>query len=71
MAKKRYYDGKDGMIKKDMNAQANMPQQSIMKPYPKSPGYLPENLNDGLSGIDSDMKFDNAKKMGNLKPEKF
>ena len=49
---------------------ANLPQGVIIKKYPSSFGYLPENLNDGLSGIDKQVSLDNAKKRGNLKPKK-
>jgi hypothetical protein len=66
---KRYYDG--GMISQPKNDLANMPQQVIIKKYPSGSGYLPENLNDTISGIDSQMGKDNAKKTGNLQPEKY
>ena len=48
-----------------------MPQNVIFKKYPPSSGYLPENLNDGLSGIDSQIGKDNSKKSSNLKPKKI
>ena len=69
MAKKRYYDG-EGMISEDRNAMANLPQNVVIKEYPSTSGYLPENLNDGLSGIDEQMRLDNSKKSGGFKPKK-
>lgn len=62
MPKKRYYDKmqerKDGSMIGGSTGIANMPQNVIMKYYPKGGAYMPENLNDGLSGIDSQMSSD-------------
>ena len=69
MAKKRYYGG-DIRMNNDTSAMANLPQQVVIKKYPPSTGYLPENLNDGMSGIDSQVSLDNAKKSSNLEPKK-
>jgi len=62
MPKKRYYDKKmskreGGMISKT-NDQACMPTGVVMKFYPKDMSYLPENLNDGLSGVDGQVSSD-------------
>ena len=67
---KKFYSTKEGMLNSDKSAPANMPQKSFIKIYPESPGYLPENLNDGMSGIDSQMGLDNTKKKSSLKPKK-
>ena len=72
MAKKRYYDemyaGYDArrrqehedsmMIKEDKSAVANLPQQVIMKEYPKSPYYEQGKLNDNLRGVDRQLADD-------------
>jgi len=73
MAKKRYYSGGDfgSMISPNSSAIANLPQEVMIKKYPETSGYLKENLNDGISGIDSQMGKDNSKKNKNLQPEKF
>lgn len=59
-----------GMISEDHSAIANMPQNVMMKAYPKEGGYLPENLDDTLSGVDRQMSKDNSKKMSHLDPKK-
>ena len=65
---KRYYD--EGMISEDRSAMANLPQQVVIKKYSTPEGFLPENLNDGLSGVDKQISLDNAKKRGSLVPKK-
>lgn len=70
---KKFYDQStmyDGMIKQNNTSFANMPTETVFKQYPASGGFLPENLNDGMSGIDSQIGLDNAKKRGSLKPKK-
>lgn len=75
MPKKRYYDKKmsnqeGGMISGAVGI-ANMPTDVIMKYYPKDGSYLPENLNDGLSGIDKQTKSDVAGTKKELSETKF
>lgn len=65
---KRYYDGSNEMIKS--GGRAGMPEESFIKDYPNSNSYLPEDLNDSISGIDMQIKEDNAKKKGGFKPKK-
>jgi len=65
MPKKRYYDKKmeksdAGMIGGSVGL-ANMPQDVVMKPYPKDGEYMNEGLNDGLSGIDKQKKSEVSK----------
>jgi hypothetical protein len=65
----RFYDG---MISEDKGAVANLPQNVVMKEYPKdgsSP--LPESINDKLSGIDAQMGMNNSKKNSGMKPKKL
>jgi len=60
MPKKRYYDKKmakkDGEMISGARGIALMPTQLVMSYYPKDGSYLPENLNDGMSGIDQQKK---------------
>jgi len=81
MEKKRYYrddrrrmerEGSD-MIKEDMNAIANLPQNVMMKKYPEQP-YSYYDLNDDAKGIEVQMRDDVKKeqrKRGQKYPEKY
>lgn len=70
---KKYYDSVSGapMISNDSSKPANMPQDVVMRDYPKNTGYLNDNLNDGISGVDGQISKDNSKKNKNLQPEKY
>lgn len=84
MAAKRHYDeayaGQDarrtqemqdgGMIREDRSAIANMPQEVMMKPYPKTGPYMPENLDDTIHGIDKQMDMDDNKRRQHMHPKK-
>lgn len=84
MAAKRHhsghYEGHDsrrhqemqdaGMIREDHSAIANLPQEVMMKPYPKDGNYLPENLDDTLRGVDGQMSMDNSKRRAHNVPKK-
>jgi hypothetical protein len=59
-----------GMIREDHSAVANLPQGVMMKPYRKEGGYLPEDLDDTIRGIEHQMDYDNGKKMQNFYPKK-
>jgi hypothetical protein len=59
-----------GMIHEDHNAVANLPQNVMMKYYPKEGGYTPEDLDDTIRGVDRQMGFDNKKKMDHFYPKK-
>jgi len=64
-------EGEDGgMLKSDHSAMANMPQNIIMKYYPKSYGYLPEDLDDTIRGIDKQIGMDDGKRRQHFKPKK-
>lgn len=75
-----YYAGMDprrrqeledaGMLHEDHNQVANLPQQVIMKPYPKVGGYSPEDLNDTEEGIRKQLDYDNSHKLNHLYPKK-
>lgn len=77
-----YYAGEDGrrtqemedagMIKEDRSAIANMPQQWMLKPYPRGKGYLPgDMIDDTIRGVDAQEDADNSQKMRHLKPHKY
>lgn len=59
-----------GMIHEDLSAIANLPQNVMIKPYPVEKGYLPESLDDTISGVDRQMGRDNSKKMQDYAPKK-
>lgn len=60
-----------GMIHENHNAIANLPQEVMIKPWPARPGYLPEVLDDGISGIDRQLELDNSREHSGFKPKKI
>lgn len=83
MAKRFYSEGKyegkdnvraqekaDGAMMGGARGFANMPQEVIFRTYPTTPSGMPEKLDDTISGIDTQMKQDNSKKMKTLQREK-
>ena len=66
--KQEHEDG--GMISEDHSAIANLPQNVMMKPYPRPGGYMPEDLDDTIRGIDEQMGEDNRKRMQHFHPKK-
>lgn len=74
MAKKKYYDSSDmggEMIGSGMNDYAGLPANPVVKLYPK-PGYSSdESLNDGIKGIDVQIKDDMKNKKKKTFPEKY
>ena len=73
--KKRYYDKKmekrDGAMIKGPYGIALMPTNVVMSYYPKDGSYLPENLNDGMSGIDQQKRSEHSNTMKELSPSKY
>lgn len=59
-----------GMIHEDPREVANLPQNVVMNYYPKDSGYLPENLDDTLHGVDRQIGYDNMKKLNHFYPKK-
>lgn len=59
-----------GMLYEDHNAIANLPQNVMIKAYPKTGPYLPEVLNDDLSGIDAQMDYDDSQRRSHFYPKK-
>lgn len=60
-----------GMIKENHSAIANLPQEVMIKAYSPMPGYMPEDLDDTIRGIDHQMEGDHKAAKGGLKPMKF
>lgn len=86
MAKKRYYnegmysgmsaaraqEARDAsMLNEDRSAIANMPQNVIMREYPRVDYSMGEGLNDDIRGIDRQMKADSKGKKKGAFPEKY
>lgn len=75
-----YYEGETGrrseerqeggMLSEDRGSIANMPQNVIMKAYPKKESYLPEDLDDTLRGVDHQIGEDDSKRRSNFAPKK-
>ena len=75
-----YYDGMDSrrhqehvdgsMLSEDHSAVANLPQGVVMRPFARAEGYLPDGLDDGITGVDRQMALDNSQKMRHFAPKK-
>jgi hypothetical protein len=59
-----------GMIQEDPRAIANLPQEVKIKPYNMAGGYLPEDLDDTIAGVDRQMDYDGAKRAEHFYPKK-
>ncbi len=59
-----------GMIHEDHSAIANMPQNVMIKPYPKTGPYMPEGLDDTIRGVDDQMDYDDKKRAAHFYPKK-
>ena len=60
-----------GMIHEDRSAIANLPQEVMMKMYPRTGPNMPENLDDTIKGIDSQIDRDDSKRKQHNMPHKF
>jgi len=49
-----------GMIREDRSAIANLPQEVMIKPYAKSGGYMQEDLEDTIKGVDEQKNADRS-----------
>ena len=76
-----YYEGPEarrtqemedgGMIREDRSAIANLPQDVKIKPYPMTGPYMPEGLDDTISGVDHQMSaLDDSKRRAHNVPKK-
>jgi hypothetical protein len=64
-------ESEDGsMIREDKSAIANLPQNVMIKMYPKPDMALPEDLDDTIRGVDEQMRGDDSKRRENFKPKK-
>lgn len=85
MAKRHYSDGMyegmegrrtqemqdGGMIREDRSAIANLPQEVMMKAYPKTGPYMPEDLDDTIRGVDMQMDGDDKQRRKTFQPHKY
>lgn len=85
MAKRHYSDGMyegmegrrtqemqdGGMIREDRSAIANLPQEVMIKAYPKTGPYMPEDIDDTIRGIDSQIDRDDKGRKRTMSPHKF
>ena len=78
---KKYYDGRAdrrmqeardaGMISENPSAIANLPQEVMIKSWPQGGAYLPEPLNDSISGVNKQMNEDAISRKSGYNPEKL
>jgi hypothetical protein len=59
-----------GMIYEDSRAIANLPQEVMIKPYPRSAPYMPEGIDDTIRGVDMQMDYDDSQRDRHLYPKK-
>lgn len=58
------------MIYEDHRAIANLPQEVMIKAYPKTGPYLPEGLDDTQVGVDRQMDYDDSQRRAHFYPKK-
>ncbi len=58
------------MIHEDHRAIANLPQEVMIKAYPKVGPFLPEGLDDTLNGIDRQIDYDDSQRRAHFYPKK-
>lgn len=59
-----------GMIHEDHRAIANLPQEVMIKPYPRTGPYMPEGLEDTIKGVDMQMDYDDSQRERHFYPKK-
>jgi len=59
-----------GMIHEDHRAIANLPQNVMIKEYPKPGPYIPEVIDDTIAGVDRQMDYDDNKRREHFYPKK-
>jgi hypothetical protein len=69
---KRYYESEsaEGMSLGGQGNFANMPTEVVFKAYPIPTSPLANDYNDGLSGVDSQLRADEAKRNSAFKSRK-
>ncbi len=71
MGERRTQEMQDmGMIREDTRAIANLPQEVMIKPYPKTGPYLPEGIDDTIRGVDDQMDYDDSQRRSHFYPKK-
>lgn len=73
MSDRREQEARDAsMIHEDRSAVANLPQDVIMRAYPKDMDYAPEDLifPDTIAGVDRQKSIDHLQMMKHIKPKK-
>lgn len=60
-----------GMIREDKSAIANLPQDVMIKAYPKTGPYMPEMLDDTLRGVDKQIDGDDSQRRKTFNPHKY
>jgi len=66
----RAYYRTGGNLSEDRNAVANLPQQVVYKPYGDPVGYLDQNIDDTIGGIDYQRGYDMRKAKEHFYPKK-
>ena len=59
-----------GMIRENPAAIANLPQEVMIKAYPMTGPYLPEDLNDDIRSVDAQMDYDDSQRRAHFYPKK-
>lgn len=59
-----------GMIHEDSRAIANLPQEVMIKAYPKAGAYMPEGIDDTQRGIDMQIDYDDSQRAMHFYPKK-
>jgi hypothetical protein len=59
-----------GMIHEDRSQIANLPQEVMIKPYPMTGPYMPEEIDDTIRGVDEQMDYDDGKRRAHFYPKK-
>ena len=61
---------KPGMIYEDRRAIANLPQEVMIKAYPMTGPYMPEDIDDTGRGIERQMDYDDSQRRAHFYPKK-
>ena len=59
-----------GMISEDHSEIANLPQEVMIKPYPRTGPYMPDDIDDTIRGIDHQMDYDDSQRRRTFNPKK-
>lgn len=67
---RRGLEDESSMIHEDHRAIANLPQEVMIRPYPMTGPYLPEDLDDTIRGVDGQMDYDDYHRKMHFYPKK-